>query len=228
MDLWKIYLLHCYPFWAYLVLIGSLNQCKLSMKMVENLQDLLFNNSLCLLNIKLVPTTNKNPQANDICKCMHQTVVTVLKTHLLAKPPQTCCQAVLLVDNTLAIFIHALQSTVLTMFQAKTGGLAFSWDMFLSIPLIADWYTILAHRERMVIDTLFCANKRSINSDYQIGQKVFKYEKTLQGKLKPKTTWPFDILWVHYNGTLTICFQPGFTECVNFCCTLPYQEPTPL
>ncbi len=81
---------------------------------------------LCLLNIKLVPTTSKNPQANAICKQMHQTVGTVLKTLLLAQPPQSCCQAALLADDALATALHTLHSTVLTMLQAMPRGLAFS------------------------------------------------------------------------------------------------------
>ncbi|KAL7460447.1 hypothetical protein ACHAXS_000898 [Conticribra weissflogii] len=59
--------------------------------------------------------------------------------------------------------------------------------MFLNIPLLADWHTIFACKEQLVNDTLLCA-KKHINFDYQIGQKVLKYDKTLQGKLKPKTT----------------------------------------
>ncbi len=67
-----------------------------------------------------------------------------------------------------------------------------------------------------------------INFDYQICQKVLKYDKRLQGKLKPKTTGPFDVRWVHSNSTVTISLQPGITECVNVCRPLPYREPTPL
>ncbi len=78
---------------------------------------------------------------------MHQTVATVLKTLLLAQPPQKCCQATLLEDNVLATAMHALQSTVSITFQATPGGFAFSSNMLLKIPLIADWHTILAYRE---------------------------------------------------------------------------------
>ncbi|KAL7463850.1 hypothetical protein ACHAXS_004201 [Conticribra weissflogii] len=85
-----------------------------------------FQHLLQLLNIKPVPTTNKNPQANAICKQMHQTVATMLKTLLLAPPPQTHCQAKLLVDDALATTMHALQSTIFTTLQATPGGLAFS------------------------------------------------------------------------------------------------------
>ncbi len=124
--------------------------------------------------------------------------------------------------------MHALRSTVSTTLQATPGGLAFSQDMFLNIPLLADWQPILAQREQLVHDTLLRANKKRINFDYQIGQKVLKYDKTLYGKLKPKTTGPFDILRVHSNGTVTISLWPGITECVNVCRTLPYREPAPL
>ncbi len=70
----------------------------------------------------------------------------------------------------------------------------FSEDMFLNIPLLVDWQVILANREQWVNDALLCGNKKHINFDFQIGQKVHK---TLQGKLKPKTTGPFDIFQIH-------------------------------
>ncbi len=81
---------------------------------------------LQLLNIKPVPTTNKNPQANAICKQMHHTVATVLKMLFLAQTPQTRCQAVLIVADALATALHALRSTVSTTLQITPGGLAFS------------------------------------------------------------------------------------------------------
>ncbi len=92
--------------------------------------------------------------------------------------------------------------------------------MFLNIPLLVDWQAILARQEQLVNDALLRANKKRINFDYQIGQKVLKYDKMLYGKLKAKTTGPFD-------GTVTISLRPGITERINVCHTLPYREPTP-
>ncbi len=191
-------------------------------------QGFAFQNPLELCNITPVPTTNKNPQSKSICEQMYQTVATVLKTLLLAQPPQSRREAALLVDDALATAMHALRATVSTALQATPGELAFSQDMFLNIPLLADWQAILAQREQSVNDALLRANKKRINFDYQIVQKNLKYDKTLYGKLKPKTTGPFDILPVHSNGTVTISLRPGITECINVCRTLPYQEPTPL
>ncbi|KAL7448398.1 hypothetical protein ACHAXS_000150, partial [Conticribra weissflogii] len=56
--------------------------------------------------------------------------------------------------------MHALQSAVSTTLQATPGGLTFSQDMFLNIPLLADWQAILAQREQMVNDALLHANKK--------------------------------------------------------------------
>ncbi len=67
-----------------------------------------FQQLLKLLNINSVPITSKNQQSNAICKQMHWTVATVLKTLLLAQPPQTCHQAKLLVDDALATALNAL------------------------------------------------------------------------------------------------------------------------
>ncbi len=129
--------------------------------------------------------------------------------------------------DALATAMHALCSMVSTMWQAMPGRLAFSQDMFLNIPLLADWNAILARMEQLVNDALLCANKKHINFDYQIGHEVLKYGKMLQGKLKPKITGLFDILWVCSNGTVLICLHPGITELVNVCCTLPNWEPIP-
>ncbi|KAL7460146.1 hypothetical protein ACHAXS_000610, partial [Conticribra weissflogii] len=157
-----------------------------------------------MLKIKSIPTRFQNPQSNKIYEWMHETVATMLKMLLLAQPPQTHHQASLLMDDALVTAMHALRSTVSTMLQATPGGLTFSQDMFLNIPLLADWQAILAWTEQLVNDALLCANKKNFNFDYQIGQKVLKYVKTLYGKLKPKTIVPFDILWVHSNCTVTI------------------------
>ncbi len=59
--------------------------------------------------------------------------------------------------------------------------------MFLTILLLADWQAVLAQIEQLVNDALLHANIKRLNFDYQIGQKVLKYDKTLYGKLKPKT-----------------------------------------
>jgi hypothetical protein len=54
--------------------------------------------------------TSKNPQANAICKCMHQSVGNVLRTLLQGQPPQqlTGARAKDFIDKVLATTMHAI------------------------------------------------------------------------------------------------------------------------
>ncbi len=38
--------------------------------------------------------------------------------------------------------MHAMQTTVATTLGSTPGALAFAWDIFLNVPLIADWQAI--------------------------------------------------------------------------------------
>ncbi len=116
--------------------------------------------------------------------------------------------AVLLVYDAPATVMHELCSTVSTTLQTTIGGLALSQDMILGIPHIADCHTVLACQEQLVNDVMHCANKQHINFDYQVVQNVLKYDKILKGKLKNKTTGPFEILWVHCNGIVRVLLRP--------------------
>ncbi len=89
--------------------------------------------------------------------------------------------------------------------------------MFLNIPLLADWQVILKQQEILVKDVLLYTTKIQIIFDHQIGQKILKYDKTLKGELKPKTTGTFELLCVHSNGTVTNLLRPGINEYVNDC-----------
>ncbi len=162
-----------------------------------------FQQILHLLNIKPVPTTNKTLQANVICKWMHLTVATVLNTLLLANPPQSCCQAALLVDDALATALHALWSIISTELQAMPGGLAFCWDMFLNIPLLADWQAILAQREQLVHDALLYANKKHINFDYQVVKRSSSMTKGFRAILNHKLQSPLTF----FGSILTALWQ---------------------
>ena len=59
-----------------------------------------------------------------------------------------------IVDQALALAMHAMRTTVSTTLGSIPGALAFSRDMFLNIPLIADWQTIAQHREHHVNENL--------------------------------------------------------------------------
>ena len=79
---------------------------------------------------------------------MHQTVANVLRTLMYSNPPHNMTQAQDIVDQALALAIHAMGTTVATNLGSTPGALAFSRDMFLNIPLIADWQAIATCREQ--------------------------------------------------------------------------------
>jgi hypothetical protein len=94
--------------------------------------------------------TSKNPQSNAICERMHQTVTNVLRTLVHTNPPQNTTQAREIIDDALATAMHAMWTTIATTLRSTPGALAFARDMFLNMPLIADWQAIARTREHHV------------------------------------------------------------------------------
>ena len=176
---------------------------------------------LNMFSVKDVQSTAKNPQSNSICERMHQTVGNVLRTMLYSQPPQNMTQARDIIDQALATAMHATRTTVMTTLGSTPGALAFSRDMFLNIPLIADWTAIAAQREQRINDDLRRANKKRRQYDYVSGQQVLKkvHDPT---KLGVRTSGPYTIERVHVNGTLTIELRPGVTERINIRRVIPY------
>ncbi len=78
---------------------------------------------LQLLNTKLVPTQIK---IHILIILQVYTFASVMKILLLAQPLQIHHQTAMLVDDALAIVMHAMHSIVSTMLQAMPGGLELS------------------------------------------------------------------------------------------------------
>lgn len=133
------------------------------------------------LHIKDVNTTSYNPQANSICERMHQTVGNVLRTLLYANPPTNFNEARDLIDSALATASHAMRTNIHLGLRDSPGALAFGRDMFLPVPLVADWMAIKEHREQLVNHNLMRQNKKRHAFD---GQQVLKriYKPTKLGR----------------------------------------------
>ena len=173
--------------------------------------------------IKDVPTTSRNPTANAICERMHQTVGNILRTMIYTDPPHTVTEAKKLVDKALATAMHAMRASVSTTLGSSPGALVFGRDMFLNIPLIADWQLIAQRREQLVNESLRRQNLKRRRYDYIVGQRVLKkvHDPT---KLGERTEGPYTINIVHVNGTVTIELSPGVTERINVRRIIPYRE----
>ena len=85
-----------------------------------------------------------------------------------SSPPQSVDEVNNIVEDALAAVMHSLCATVSMKIKETPGGLAFSFDMLLNVPLIADWQAIQRHREKVDNKDLLKSNKRRINYDYRV------------------------------------------------------------
>ena len=101
-----------------------------------------FTSLLERIGVTNATSTTKNPQSNAICERMHQTVGNILRTVLHSNPPANLTTAKDIVDDALYTAMHAMRTTVATTLGSSPGALVFGRDMFLNVPLIADWQVI--------------------------------------------------------------------------------------
>ena len=154
---------------------------------------------------------------------MHQTVGNVLRTLLHSEPPQNITTAKEFVDEALSITTHAMRAGVHTTLGSSPGSLVFNRDMFLNIPLIADWHAITLKREHLIHENLLRENQKRRRHDYAPQQRVLK-KRWEPRKLDERTSGPYRVVQTHVNGTVTIELRPGVSERLNIRRIMPYKE----
>jgi hypothetical protein len=105
---------------------------------------------------------------------MHQTVGNVLRMLLHVNPPQNIANAAQYIDEALSIAMHAVRAGVHSTLGSSPGNLVFNRDMFLNIPLIADWHAITQRREHLIRENLMRENQKRRGYDYAPQQLVLK------------------------------------------------------
>ncbi len=105
---------------------------------------------------------------------MHQTVGNVLRTLLHGNLPQNIVNAAQYVDKALSIAMHTMQAEVHSALDSSPDNLVFNRDMFLDIPLIADWHAITQRREHLIHENLMPENQKRRGYDYAPQQMVLK------------------------------------------------------
>ena len=173
-----------------------------------------FQMTLEAIGIKDVTTTSYNPTANAICERMHQTVGNILRTVVHSTKPRNTKHAKDMVDDALSTAAHAMRSSINTALKASPGALVYSRDMFLNIPMIADWHLIAQRQEQLINENLRRHNLRRRRYDYAVGQQVLikNHEITKMGL---RTHGPYKITQVHCNGNVTLDVGRDSTERIN-------------
>jgi hypothetical protein len=154
---------------------------------------------------------------------MHQTVGNVLRTLLHGEFPPNLATAKEFVDESLSIAMHAMRVGIHTALGSSPGNLVFNRDMFLNIPLIADWHAITQKREHLINENLIRENQKRRRYDYLPGQQILK-KRWKPRKLDERMTGPYRVLQTHVNGTVTIELRPGVSERLNIRRIIPYKE----
>jgi hypothetical protein len=92
----------------------------------------------------------------------------------MVTPPQNIANAAQYVDEAISIAMHAMQAGVHSTLGSSPGNLVFNRDMFLNIPLIADWHAITQRREHPIHENLMGKNQKRRGYDYAPQQMVLK------------------------------------------------------
>ena len=90
---------------------------------------------------------------------MHQIVGNVLHVLLYTNPPRTVANTSDIIDQSLATAMHSMRVNFTTTLKVSPESLVFGRDIFLDIPLIADWQMIQQHRQKLVNERLRRVNQ---------------------------------------------------------------------
>jgi hypothetical protein len=105
---------------------------------------------------------------------MHQAVGNTLRVLSTMDPPQGAVHAEQPVDTAIAEAVYATRCTYSSALKTAPGGLAFSRDMILNIPLVTDLQQLQKRRQELINKRLLAANAKRFSFDYQIGDEVLK------------------------------------------------------
>ena len=127
------------------------------------------------------------------------------------------------IDEALATAQHTLRWGVHTILGSSLRALVFNQDMFLGVPLIANWQILTEKREHLIDKTLHRANMKRRQYNYEINQKIETI--TIHKPSKLEKTWMSVQYWkVYCNGNLTIKLRQNVTERLNIHRVMPYHE----
>ena len=152
--------------------------------------------------LKRKPTSIKNPQANAILERVHDVVMNMIRTSELDMADSVAPSDI---DAVLTNAAWAIRSTYHTVLKASPGAAIFGRDMLFDIPYIADWNKIGDYRQRQADLNNLRENKKRIDYDYKVGDKILVRKDGILRKAESR--WhnePWTIVSVHTNGTIRV------------------------
>ena len=148
---------------------------------------------------------------------MDQTAGNVLKTLLHSNRSKNMDNTRDIVDDTLATSMHAMRCNVTTALGSPPGALVYARDMFLNVPLVADWTTIANRREQLIQEDLRKQNLKRVSYDYKVGDEILK-------TIGARTLGPYKIVQVHTNGNVIVELNTHLNERLNIQNIIPFRN----
>lgn len=152
----------------------------------------------------------------------HKTKADILRMLLHVAPPTNMNDAKKMVDNALASCMHAMQCLVNHTMQISLGAIVFNMDMLIEISLIANKHASQGRRQQPIEKNLHRANKRRINHNYQVGDRVMIVDYDPR-KFDSKQHAPYPIVRIFTNGTVRVQLRENVQEMFSIRKIFPYQ-----
>ena len=166
------------------------------------------------------PSTPYNPQSNGIIERVHQVLEDALRTFELEEQD---------LDESdpwtpfIAATCFAIRSTYHTTLGASPAQLVFQRDMILPIKFKTDWAQIQQRRQQEINRNNARENKKRIDYQYKVGDKVSKRKPGIIPKLRRKRDGPYEVIAVYNNGTVRIR-RGAVSQRLNIRRIYPFQE----
>ncbi len=152
--------------------------------------------------IKRKPTTVKNSQANAIQERVQQVIGQMLCTSEINTTNSVSPDDFdVFLDNA----VWAIRSTYHKVLQTSPGAALFRRDKTFDIPFEANWNKIGDHRQSLTDRSNESENKKRINVDYKVRDKVLIAKDGILRKSESKYgKEPWTITTVYTNGTIRV------------------------
>ena len=110
--------------------------------------------------------------------------------------------------------MHTMRCAYNHVMKTSPGAAVFNRDMTINVPLVTDIVAITNRRQQMIDKNLIRLNKKRVNHNYAVGERVVmvEYDPT---KLQARTHGPYRIVRVFTNGTVRLQIDDNVQETVN-------------
>jgi hypothetical protein len=155
--------------------------------------------------------STRNPQANAIVECTHQTLGNLIRSFQLQDKPYYDPDDPW--GGILVAVAFALRSMYHMTLQAMPDQLILGRDMVLNVQHLTDWTAIKARKQQIIRKNNRIENSKQIPHHYQVGNLVM-LENNRANKYEQPDCRPYRITQVNTNGTVHLKIN-AVTDTVN-------------